>query len=69
MELEVNEQAEVERFERSPDRAAYRNGYRERDLDTRLGTTPPSHPTISQRNALSKPDGVATGEPGTAMLQ
>jgi putative transposase len=40
MELEVNEKAGAEKYERSPERTAYRNGYRERDWDTRVGTIP-----------------------------
>src|SRR5579859_3313979 len=40
MELEVREKAGAERYERRADRAAYRNGYRERTWDTRVGTIP-----------------------------
>jgi len=40
MELEVSEKAGAAKFERSDDRTAYRNGYRERDWDTRVGTIP-----------------------------
>jgi len=40
MEIEVNEKAGAEKYERSPERAAYRNGYRERDWDMRVGTIP-----------------------------
>lgn len=40
MELEVSEKAGAEKYERSADRATYRNGYRERDWDTRVGTIP-----------------------------
>ena len=40
MELEVSEKAGAEKYERSADRTAYRNGYRERDWDTRVGTIP-----------------------------
>jgi putative transposase len=38
MELEVGRLAGAERYERSEDRAAYRNGYRPRRFDTRVGT-------------------------------
>src|ERR687886_744086 len=38
MELEVAEQLGAERHERTPERAGYRNGYRERPWDTRGGT-------------------------------
>src|SRR5215510_5762470 len=38
MELELAEQLGAERHERTPDRAGYRNGHRERPWDTRVGT-------------------------------
>ncbi len=38
MELEVAEQLGADRHERTPDRNGYRNGYRERPWDTRVGT-------------------------------
>lgn len=38
MELEVAEHAGAERYERTGERASYRNGYRPRRLDTRVGT-------------------------------
>ena len=38
MELEVARLAGAERYERAEDRAAYRNGYRPRRFDTRVGT-------------------------------
>ena len=38
MEMEVARLAGAERYERAEDRAAYRNGYRSRRLDTRVGT-------------------------------
>jgi putative transposase len=38
MELEVARLAGGERYERTDERAAYRNGYRPRRLDTRVGT-------------------------------
>src|SRR4029077_16936747 len=38
MELEVAEQLGAERHERTPERSGYRNGYRERPWDTRVGT-------------------------------
>jgi putative transposase len=38
MELEVAEQLGAERHERTPERMGYRNGYRERPWDTRVGT-------------------------------
>src|ERR1700752_141909 len=38
MELEVNGLAGAGHGERNPDRITYRNGYRERDWETRAGT-------------------------------
>jgi putative transposase len=38
MELEVSGQVGAERYERSPERAVYRNGYRQRPWDTRVGS-------------------------------
>ena len=38
MELEVAEQLGAERHERTSVRTGYRNGYRERPWDTRVGT-------------------------------
>jgi putative transposase len=38
MEVEVSQQLGAERYERTAERAGQRNGYRERDWDTRVGT-------------------------------
>src|SRR5919202_392582 len=38
MELEVSQRVGAERYERSPDRRGERNGYRDRQWDTRVGT-------------------------------
>ena len=38
MELEVTQHLGAERYERTPQRQGQRNGYRERDWDTRVGT-------------------------------
>jgi putative transposase len=38
MELEASERAGAARYERSAERATYRNGYRPREWDTRVGT-------------------------------
>ena len=38
MELEVSQQVAAEKYERNPLRQGQRNGYRERDWDTRVGT-------------------------------
>ena len=38
MEIEVSQQLGAERYERTAERTGQRNGYRERDWDTRVGT-------------------------------
>ena len=38
MELEVSQHVGAERYERTPERTGQRNGYREREWDTRVGT-------------------------------
>src|SRR5918994_3974939 len=38
MELEVAQHVGAERHERTPERSGYRNGYRERPWDTRVGS-------------------------------
>ena len=38
MELEVAQHLGADRHERRPERTGYRNGYRERSWDTRVGT-------------------------------
>jgi putative transposase len=38
MELEVTQYVGAERHERTPERTGQRNGYREREWDTRVGT-------------------------------
>jgi len=48
MELEVSQQIGAERYERSPERKTYRNGYREREWDTRLGTIPLRIPKLRE---------------------
>jgi putative transposase len=40
MELEVSEQVGAGRYERTPERKTYRNGYRERVWETRVGQIP-----------------------------
>jgi len=44
MELEDEERCEADHHERSPDRVNRRNGYRDRNLETRLGTLEPGIP-------------------------
>lgn len=46
MELEVSEKIGAEPYEHSPERTTYRNGYREREWDTRAGTIPLQIPKI-----------------------
>jgi putative transposase len=48
MEFEVSNQIQAGRHERSEDRVAYRNGYRERPLSTRLGTLEVKVPKLRQ---------------------
>src|SRR4051794_21805044 len=38
MEMEVEQHVGAARHERTPERSGYRNGYRQRDWDTRVGT-------------------------------
>ena len=46
MELEVSQHVGAERYERSPDRRGERNGYRDRQWDTRVGTVELSVPRV-----------------------
>lgn len=46
MELEVSQQLGAERHERTPSRSGQRNGYRERQWDTRVGTVELSVPRV-----------------------
>ncbi len=46
MELEVTRNIGAGLHERSPSRATYRNGYRERDWDTRVGSVPLAIPRL-----------------------
>ena len=48
MEADVEGLIGAGRYERSGDRATYRNGYRERSLDTRLGTLQLRIPKLRQ---------------------
>jgi transposase-like protein len=49
MELEVSGRAGAKRYERSEERRDERNGYRERDWDTRAGTIPLRIPKLRQQ--------------------
>jgi putative transposase len=46
MELEVSQHVGAERYERTPDRRGERNGYRERQWDTRAGTVELAVPRV-----------------------
>ena len=48
IELEVSQQTGAERYERSPDRTTYRNGYRERMWETRVGEIPLCIPKLRE---------------------
>ena len=48
IELEAAQQIGAERYERSPDRTTYRNGYRERMWETRVGEIPLSIPKLRE---------------------
>ena len=48
MDFEVAQQIGADRHERTGERATYRNGYRERTLDTRLGTLELEIPKLRQ---------------------
>src|SRR3954463_16272187 len=50
MEAEVAELAGAERYERSSEREAYRNGYRERTWDTRVGSVELAIPRLRTRS-------------------
>lgn len=52
MELEVSQKIGAERYERTATRTNYRNGYRHRDWDTRVGTIPLRIPKLRQGSYL-----------------
>jgi transposase-like protein len=58
MEMEVARLAAGERYERSEERQAYRNGYRPRRLDTRVGSLELQIPKLRQGSS-----GCATDPP------
>ena len=59
MELEVAQHLGAERYQRSPDRQGERNGYRDRNWDTRVGTLELRVPTGTRRQLLPGPAGAA----------
>jgi transposase-like protein len=52
MEMEACERAGAERYERSAERSTYRNGYRQREWDTRVGTIELAIPKLRQGSYL-----------------
>src|SRR5215469_142459 len=48
MEIEVKQQIGADRYERAEERATYRNGYRERDWQTRVGEVPLKIPKLRE---------------------
>jgi putative transposase len=52
MELEAAERAGADLYERSPERSTYRNGYRQREWDTRVGTIELAIPKLRQGSYL-----------------
>jgi putative transposase len=52
MEVEVSQHLGAERHERSAERVGHRNGYREREWDTRVGTIPLRVPRIREGGYL-----------------
>jgi putative transposase len=52
MEMEACERAGAERYERSAERSTYRNGYRQREWDTRVGTIELAIPRLRQGTYL-----------------
>jgi len=52
MEFEAAEHTGADRYERSPERVTYRNGYRQREWDTRVGTIELAIPKLRQGSYL-----------------
>jgi putative transposase len=50
MEIEVKQQIGADRYERTEERTTYRNGYRERDWQTRVGDVPLRIPKLREGN-------------------
>ena len=50
MEMEVSQQIGAERYQRTEERQAYRNGYRERPWESRVGEIPLQIPKLRSGN-------------------
>jgi putative transposase len=59
MEAQVAELAGAERYEHSPERVAQRNGYRQREWDTRVGTVELAIPRLRTGSYLAELPGAA----------
>jgi len=61
MEMEVEQHVGAARHKRTPERSGYRNGYRPRDCDTRIGTVELEVPRVRDGSyfpSLLEPGGV-----------
>ena len=73
MEADVEGLIGAGRHERTGDRLNYRNGYRDRSLDTRLGSLEPAHPQTApglllpalSGTAQDRRKGARHGDPGS----
>src|SRR5690349_24750510 len=63
MEIEVSQQLGAERYERTGERMGQRNGYRERESDTRVGTIGLRVPRVRDQTTFGSRD-VGVGESG-----
>lgn len=62
MEADVEGLIGAGRYERSGERSTWRNGYRDRSLDTRLGPAQPAHPQAQDGQLLpALPGGAQDG--------
>ena len=59
MEAEVSRLAGAERYAHTPERVAQRNGYRQRDWDTRVGTLELAIPTTADGELYAELSGAA----------
>ena len=54
MEIEASQLAGADRYERTDERASYRNGYRSRRFDTRVGTLGLGSPSCARAPATCR---------------